>query len=82
MAKSEADIREAIAQFVRGRGYKNCRIGIGEDAKKRLQQMYGFDHDTVLLLEADAVFSCMNTEDWHEGIRSFKEGRAPEFKGV
>ena len=51
-------------------------------AKKRLQQMYGFDHDTVLLLEADAVFSCMNTEDWHEGIRSFNEGRAPEFKGV
>jgi len=51
-------------------------------AKKRLQQMYGFDHNTVLLLEADAVFSCMNTEDWHEGIRSFNEGRAPKFKGV
>ena len=51
-------------------------------AKKRLQQMYGFDHDTILLLEADAIFSCMNTADWHEGIRSFKEGRAPEFKGV
>jgi enoyl-CoA hydratase len=51
-------------------------------AKKRLQQMYGFDHDSVLLLEADAVFSCMNTEDWHEGIRSFNEGRTPVFKGV
>jgi enoyl-CoA hydratase len=51
-------------------------------AKKRLQQLYGFDHDTVLLLEADAVFSCMNTEDWHEGIRSFNEGRPPKFKGV
>lgn len=51
-------------------------------AKKRIQQMYGFDHDTVLLLEADAVFSCMNTEDWHEGIRSFNEGRPPLFKGV
>ena len=51
-------------------------------AKKRIQQMYGFDHEAILLLEADAVFSCMNTEDWHEGIRSFNEGRAPQFKGV
>ncbi|MBW1699251.1 MAG: enoyl-CoA hydratase/isomerase family protein [Deltaproteobacteria bacterium] len=51
-------------------------------AKKRLQQMYGFDHETVLLLEADAIFTCMNTEDWHEGIRAFKERRAPVFKGV
>ena len=47
-----------------------------------IQQMYGFDHESILLLEADAVFSCMNTEDWHEGIRSFNEGRAPQFKGV
>jgi len=51
-------------------------------AKKRIQQMYGFDHDSILLLEADAVFTCMNTEDWHEGISSFKEGRPPQFKGV
>ena len=51
-------------------------------AKKRIQQMYGFDHDAILLLEADAVFTCMNTEDWHEGIRSFNEGRPPDFKGL
>ena len=51
-------------------------------AKKRMQQFYGFDHDSILLLEADAVFTCMNTQDWHEGIRSFNEGRAPQFKGV
>ncbi len=50
-------------------------------AKKRIQQMYGFDHDSILLLEADAVFTCMNSEDWHEGIRAFAENRRPVFKG-
>ena len=53
-----------------------------EEMYIEIQQMYGFDHDAILLLEADAVFTCMNTEDWHEGIRSFNEGRPPQFKGV
>jgi len=67
----------AFAQLLASRAPVSLQL-----AKKRLQQMYGFDHDTVLLLEADAVFTCMNTEDWHEGIRSFNEGRPPEFKGA
>jgi enoyl-CoA hydratase len=50
-------------------------------AKKRLQQLYGSDHDSILLLEADAVFTCMASEDWHEGIRAFAENRRPIFEG-
>ncbi|MBW2707764.1 MAG: enoyl-CoA hydratase/isomerase family protein [Deltaproteobacteria bacterium] len=39
------------------------------------------DMETVLLAESEAILACMNTEDWHEGIRSFAEKRKPVFKG-
>ena len=39
------------------------------------------DLETVLLAESEAILACMNTEDWHEGIRSFSEKRKPVFKG-
>jgi 1,4-dihydroxy-2-naphthoyl-CoA synthase len=35
----------------------------------------------VVYLEAEAILTCMDTEDWHEGIRSFNEKRKPEYKG-
>lgn len=50
-------------------------------AKQRLQQPAGLDLKTVLQLEADAILACMDTADWHEGIRSFAEKRKPIFKG-
>jgi len=50
-------------------------------AKKRLQNSFGLDIETVLHLEADAILSCMDSEDWHEGIRAFNEKRKSEFKG-
>ena len=50
-------------------------------AKKRLQQSDALDIETVVLLEAEAILACMDTEDWHEGIRSFDEKRTPVFKG-
>ncbi|MFC1822519.1 enoyl-CoA hydratase/isomerase family protein [Thermodesulfobacteriota bacterium] len=50
-------------------------------AKKRLQQPTTLDIETVLHLEAEAILSCMDTEDWHEGIRSFSEKRKPVFEG-
>ena len=37
--------------------------------------------ETVLLAESEAILACMNTEDWHEGIRSFGEKRKPVFRG-
>ena len=50
-------------------------------AKKRLQQSPALTLETVLDLEAEGIVSCMDTEDWHEGIRSFNEKRKPEYKG-
>jgi len=52
-----------------------------ELAKRRLQHPPGLDIDTILILEAEAIISCMDTEDWHEGIRSFNEKRKPVYKG-
>ena len=50
-------------------------------AKKRLQQSSTLDLRTVLQLEAEAILSCMDTEDWHEGVRAFNEKRKPQYKG-
>ena len=50
-------------------------------AKKRLQQSPALALETVLDLETEGIVSCMDTEDWHEGIRSFNEKRKPEYKG-
>lgn len=50
-------------------------------AKRRLSQAQSLDLATVLQLEADAILTCMDTEDWHEGIRAFGEKRAPRFRG-
>ena len=50
-------------------------------AKNHLQQPPGLDIKTVVVLEAEAILSCMDTEDWKEGIRSFNENRRPVYKG-
>jgi enoyl-CoA hydratase len=50
-------------------------------AKKQLQESSGLDIETVLRAEAEAILSCMETEDWHEGVRSFNEKRKPVYKG-
>ena len=52
-----------------------------ELAKRRLQQSFSLDLETVLDLETEAILSCMRTEDWHEGIQAFNEKRKPIFKG-
>jgi enoyl-CoA hydratase len=52
-----------------------------ELAKKRLQDSSALDIDTVLLLEAEAILSCMDTEDWLEGVRAFAEKRKPVYRG-
>lgn len=50
-------------------------------AKSRLQESGALDMKTVLTLETDAILSCMDTEDWHEGANAFVEKRKPVYKG-
>jgi enoyl-CoA hydratase len=50
-------------------------------AKEQLRKAPGRDLRTVLLVEAEAILACMKTEDWAEGIASFREKRNPDFKG-
>ena len=49
--------------------------------KNLIRQGAHRDMETVLLAESEAILACMNTEDWHEGIRSFSEKRKPVFRG-
>lgn len=50
-------------------------------SKRLLQQAQRSDLETMLAFEADAILACMNTEDWHEGVRAFSEKRKPVYKG-
>jgi enoyl-CoA hydratase len=50
-------------------------------AKKRLQNSKLQDVKSTLMHETDAILSCMETEDWHEGIKAFMEKRKPVYKG-
>lgn len=50
-------------------------------AKEHLHNSYHRDIASVLQSEAEAILSCMGTEDWHEGVRSFSEKRKPDYRG-
>lgn len=50
-------------------------------AKRGIHEAERLDLETVLRLEAESILSCMDTEDWHEGVRSFSEKRSPVYKG-
>ena len=50
-------------------------------AKKRLQNAKLLNIQEVLKHETEAILSCMETEDWHEGIEAFMGKRKPVYKG-
>ncbi len=50
-------------------------------AKEQIRRAPHRDLETVLLIEAEAILSCMKTKDWTEGIASFREKRKPKFEG-
>ena len=50
-------------------------------AKKLIQGAHRHDVETVLRLETDAILSCMDTEDWQEGLDAFAQKRKPVFRG-
>jgi enoyl-CoA hydratase len=51
-------------------------------AKQLLRRAQRADYETSMVLEADALLSCMTTNDWHEGIEAFHEKRPPKFTGT
>jgi enoyl-CoA hydratase len=50
-------------------------------AKRLLQRDPGLDYETALDRETEAILTCMESEDWKEGIRAFAEKRKAEFRG-
>jgi enoyl-CoA hydratase/carnithine racemase len=50
-------------------------------AKDYLQRSPGLDMDAALELETRAILTCMNSEDWKEGLTAFRERRKPRFPG-
>jgi enoyl-CoA hydratase len=51
-------------------------------AKKSLRLSHNRAIETVLNDEAEAILSCMETSDWHEGINAFNEKRKPLYRGM
>jgi enoyl-CoA hydratase len=50
-------------------------------AKRLLQRSPGLDYATAVDQETEAILTCMESEDWKEGIRAYVEKRKPRFLG-
>jgi enoyl-CoA hydratase len=50
-------------------------------AKSYLHRSPGQDFGTTLEQETKAILACMESSDWHEGHRAFREKRKPKFIG-
>ena len=50
-------------------------------AKQLLDRAEAVDPDEALRLEAEALFTCMTSEDWREGLAAFAEKRDPVYRG-
>ncbi|WP_419947620.1 enoyl-CoA hydratase/isomerase family protein [Candidatus Palauibacter sp.] len=51
-------------------------------AKRLLDRAEFVDPDEAMRLEAEALFTCMASEDWREGLEAFAEKRDPVYRGV
>lgn len=50
-------------------------------AKRLLDRAESVDPDEALRLEAEALFTCMASEDWREGLAAFAQKRDPIYRG-
>lgn len=52
-----------------------------EFAKSQFGRVGSGTRDDLLTAEADALLTCMETDDWQEGVDAFAEDREPTFTG-
>ena len=83
---SRADNEKAINKIykIKKRSKKMpllCLISSISMAKKYIHKSAFKALDDVLNDETDAILSCMETEDWQEGIDAFIEKRKPSYRG-
>ncbi|MYE34192.1 MAG: enoyl-CoA hydratase/isomerase family protein [Gemmatimonadales bacterium] len=64
-----------------GRLARNAPISM-RLAKRLLDRAESVDAEEALRLEAEALFTCMASEDWREGLRAFAEKRDPVYRGA
>lgn len=50
-------------------------------AKRLLDRAESVDHEEALRLEAEALSTCMASEDWREGLEAFAQKRDPIYRG-
>ena len=51
-------------------------------AKRLLDRAESIGPDEALRLESEALFACMTSEDWVEGLKAFAEKREPTYRGI
>jgi enoyl-CoA hydratase len=75
---SEQVLHEAMALAVEVASKAPHSLALG---KQLLRTAPERSLDEVLAAEAEALLSCMQTQDWREGILAFAEKRHPKFTG-
>ncbi len=49
--------------------------------KRLVHESFENELTTMLDREVDGVLACMQSDDFHEGVRAFAEKRAPTYRG-
>jgi enoyl-CoA hydratase len=71
--------REDVLEFAKALAAK-APISVAL-AKRSINTAIHESYDTSFQFENQGVLTCMQSADWHEGVRAFAEKRAPTFKG-
>lgn len=71
-----SDVSNALVQKLASLAPVSVRF-----AKAHLKNHFASTSVVALQQETEALFYCMQTDDWKEGIRAFLEKRSPHFQG-